>query len=303
MDLTLAKTIEGFSAYVKEVEPDLIVVHGDRVEALAAATVGALNNILVAHIEGGELSGTIDELIRHAVSKLCHVHYVSNIEAKNRLMQMGELPQAISVIGSPDVDIMFSDQLPDLEEVKNYYDIDFKEYAICMFHPVTTEVDLLKDQIYALRDAMIESGKNYLIIYPNNDHGSSIILDAWKSIASHKQFRILPSLRFEYFLVALKYASFMIGNSSAGVREAPYYGIPSINIGSRQLNRVTSSAVINVNADKKEILQAIVNLPEERFEIENTFGSGNSATLFKESLESDDLWNLNHQKQFLDVRP
>ena len=303
MDLTLAKTIEGFSAYVKEVEPDLIVVHGDRVEALAAATVGALNNILVAHIEGGELSGTIDELIRHAVSKLSHVHYVSNVEAKNRLMQMGELPEAIAIIGSPDVDIMFSDQLPELEEVKSYYDINFEEYAICMFHPVTTEVDLLKDQIHALKDAMIESGKNYLIIYPNNDHGSSIILDAWKSIESHEQFRILPSLRFEYFLVALKYASFMIGNSSAGVREAPYYGIPSINIGSRQLNRVTSSAVVNVDSNKKEILEAIVNLPEERFEIENTFGTGNSATLFKESLESDSLWNLNHQKQFLDVGP
>ena len=198
---------------------------------------------------------------------------------------------------------MFSDQLPELEEVKSYYDINFEEYAICMFHPVTTEVDLLKDQIHALKDAMIESGKNYLIIYPNNDHGSSIILDAWKSIESHKQFRILPSLRFEYFLVALKYASFMIGNSSAGVREAPYYGIPSINIGSRQLNRVTSSAVVNVDSNKKEILEAIVNLPEERFEIENTFGTGNSATLFKESLESDSLWNLNHQKQFLDVGP
>jgi UDP-N-acetylglucosamine 2-epimerase (hydrolysing) len=124
MDLTLAKTIEGFSHYIKEIQPDLIVVHGDRVEALAAATVGALNNVLVAHIEGGELSGTIDELIRHAVSKLSHVHYVSNQEARNRLVQMGELPEAIAVIGSPDVDIMFSKNLPGLDEVKRYYDID-----------------------------------------------------------------------------------------------------------------------------------------------------------------------------------
>src|SRR6478609_6671196 len=90
MDLTLAKTIEGLSAYVKSCNPDMIVIHGDRVEALAGAIVGSLNNILVAHIEGGEVSGTIDELIRHAISKLSHVHFVANDAAKNRLIQMGE---------------------------------------------------------------------------------------------------------------------------------------------------------------------------------------------------------------------
>ena len=91
---------------------------GDRVEALAGAIVGSLNNILVAHIEGGEVSGTIDELIRHSVSKMSHIHYVSNHEAKNRLLQMGEMESSIKVIGSPDVDIMFSNNLPSLDEVK-----------------------------------------------------------------------------------------------------------------------------------------------------------------------------------------
>ena len=90
MDITLSRTIEGFANYIRLIQPDLIVVHGDRIEALAGATVGALNNILVTHIEGGELSGTVDELIRHAVSKLSHTHFVANFEAKKRLMQMGE---------------------------------------------------------------------------------------------------------------------------------------------------------------------------------------------------------------------
>src|SRR6478672_3305977 len=134
MDLTLAKTIQGLSAYCKEVHPDLIVVHGDRVETLAGAIVGSLNNILVAHIEGGELSGTVDELIRHSVSKLSHIHFVSNDEAAKRLLQMGEIPSSIFTIGSPDVDIMFSDNLPDLETVKKYYQIDFGKFAIVMFH-------------------------------------------------------------------------------------------------------------------------------------------------------------------------
>ncbi|HSD13283.1 MAG TPA: UDP-N-acetylglucosamine 2-epimerase, partial [Flavobacterium sp.] len=108
MDLTLAKTIEGLSSYVKTCEPDMIVIHGDRVEALAGAIVGSLNNILVSHIEGGEVSGTIDEFIRHSTSKMSHVHFVSNQQAKKRLIQMGELSESVFTIGSPDVDIMFS---------------------------------------------------------------------------------------------------------------------------------------------------------------------------------------------------
>ncbi|WP_088322772.1 UDP-N-acetylglucosamine 2-epimerase [Polaribacter tangerinus] len=132
MDLTLAKTIEGFSSYVSTLKPDLIVIHGDRVEALAGAIVGSLNNILVAHIEGGEVSGTIDELIRHSVSKMSHLHFVSNESAKNRILQLGELDSSVAVIGSPDVDIMFSDALPSLEEVKNYYEIPFQEFALVM---------------------------------------------------------------------------------------------------------------------------------------------------------------------------
>ncbi|MCB0427538.1 MAG: UDP-N-acetylglucosamine 2-epimerase, partial [Mangrovimonas sp.] len=111
MDLTLAKTIEGFSQYIKKVKPDLIVVHGDRVEALAGAITGSLNNILVAHIEGGEISGTIDELIRHSVSKMSHIHYVANKDAKRRLMPLGEVEKSIQIIGSPDVDIMIANKL------------------------------------------------------------------------------------------------------------------------------------------------------------------------------------------------
>ena len=103
---------------MKEVQADLLIVHGDRVGALAGAIVGSLNNILVGHIEGGEVSGTIDELIRHSISKLSHIHFVANDEAKNRLLQMGELENQIYVIGSPDVDIMFSENLPNLMNIK-----------------------------------------------------------------------------------------------------------------------------------------------------------------------------------------
>ena len=300
MDLTLAKTIEGFSSYVKNLNPELIIVHGDRVEAMAGAIVGSLNNILVAHIEGGELSGTIDELIRHSVSKLSHVHFVSNKSAKKRLIQMGELPESIYKIGSPDIDIMFSDNLPDLKEVKSYYDIPFDNYAVVMFHPVTTEIDKMKAYASNFVEALKKSQSNYVVIFPNNDLGSKFIIDFYEELTNNDSFKVFPSIRFEYFLTLLKSADFIIGNSSAGIREAPYYGIPTINIGTRQENRALHSHIINVGYGTDEILNAVNSDLTKTSVDAKSFGSGNSAELFLNSLSSKEFWELNHQKQFRD---
>lgn len=301
MDLTLAKTIEGLSAYVKTITPDLIVVHGDRVETLAGAIVGSLNNILVAHIEGGEISGTVDELIRHSVSKLSHIHFVSNAEAAKRLKQMGELKSSIFTIGSPDIDIMFSKELPCLEIVKGYYQIPFEPYAIVMFHPVTTEAAAMQQYADDFVIALLNDDHNYVVIYPNNDLGSQCIIDSYKILKDNSRFRVFPSLRFEYFLTLLKNAQFIIGNSSAGIREAPYYGIPIINIGTRQQNRAVHSAIINVDYSVKSITAALKNIDcSEVIKVGVDFGSGNSAQLFLESIENETIWRINHQKQFRD---
>ncbi|WP_338377963.1 UDP-N-acetylglucosamine 2-epimerase [uncultured Flavobacterium sp.] len=302
MDLTLAKTIEGLSTFVKECNPDMIVIHGDRVEALAGAIVGSLNNILVAHIEGGEVSGTIDELIRHSTSKMSHVHFVSNKQAKKRLIQMGELKESVFVIGSPDVDIMFSDNLPNLEEVKKYYQIPYKQYAVVMFHPVTTEVKQMKAYADNFVSALLKDQHNYVVVYPNNDSGSSIILESYEKLKENHRFKIFPSLRFEYFLTLLKNAKFIIGNSSAGIREAPYYGIPIINIGTRQQNRALDDAIVNVDYTKESILDALQRIDKVNCQkTMSTFGDGNSSALFLKSLLNEDIWQLNHQKQFRDI--
>lgn len=303
MDLTLAKTIEGLSAYVKISNPDLIVIHGDRVEALAGAIVGSLNNILVAHIEGGEVSGTIDELIRHATSKMSHVHFVSNSQAKNRLIQMGELDESIFTIGSPDVDIMFSNNLPDLATAKNYYEIPFDTYAVAMFHPVTTEAKFMQQYANDFVEALLEDSHNYIVIYPNNDLGSQTILKAYEKLKGNPRFKIFPSLRFEYFLTLLKKSQFIIGNSSAGIREAPYYGLPIINIGTRQQNRALHADIINVDYEKNSVQKAlsIVVNHEVKIKDDAIYGQGNSAQLFLESLVSNKIWKLNHQKQFRDI--
>lgn len=301
MDLTLAKTIEGLSSYCKEINPDLIVVHGDRVETLAGAIVGSLNNILVAHIEGGELSGTVDELIRHSVSKLSHIHFVSNADAAKRLLQMGEVKESIFTIGSPDVDIMFSDTLPELAVAKRYYQIDFDVFAIVMFHPVTTEIDQMEQYAVQFVTALLEDNHNYVVVYPNNDLGSRLVLSAYEQLKENSRFRIIPSLRFEYFLTLLKNCQFIIGNSSAGIREAPYYGVPIINIGTRQRNRTVDAAIINVDYIKKNISEALNGIDSHQVVQSHVdFGEGNSAELFLKCLLNKELWQINHQKQFKD---
>jgi UDP-N-acetylglucosamine 2-epimerase (hydrolysing) len=303
MDLTLAKTIEGLSKYCKEVNPDMIIVHGDRVETLAGAIVGSLNNILVSHIEGGEISGTVDELIRHSVSKLSHIHFVSNKQAQKRLIQMGEIEESIFTIGSPDIDIMFSDQLPNLEMVKDYYKIDFEKYAVVMFHPVTTEFKQMKNYTENFVNTLLQDYHNYVVIFPNNDLGSQFIIDAYQKLKENTRFRIFPSIRFEYFLTLLKNSQFIIGNSSAGIREAPYYGIPIINIGTRQQNRAIHADIVNTDYSEKSIKDALSIIDSHKVQIvEDDFGNGNSNELFLECLQKENIWKLNHQKQFRDVQ-
>lgn len=302
MDRNLAKTIEGFSSYVAELKPDLIIVHGDRIEALAGAIVGSLNNILVAHIEGGEVSGTIDELIRHGVSKLSHIHLTSNDEAKNRLIQMGEDKDSVFTIGSPDLDMMVSKDLPKLDFVKNYYQISFEKYAILMFHPVTTEVKKVKKQIKLLVDCIIKSNLNYIVIFPNNDLGSDIIIQEYERIQNNPNIKIYPSLRFEYFLVLLKNAQFIIGNSSAGVREAPYYNLPTINLGSRQNNRIKSNTIQTIDFTKDGILNKIDESLKNTFVKKDVdFGDGDSDKKFFELIKNDAFWEISNQKQFRDL--
>ena len=303
MDRTLAKTITGFSNFISEQKPDLIVVHGDRVEALAGAIVGSLNNILGSHIEGGEISGTIDELIRHSVSKLSHLHLVSNTEAKKRLIQMGELESSIYVIGSPDLDLMNPNSLPSLKKVKGYYEIPFIDYAIVMFHPVTTDYKNIKKNAKNFVDVLLKSEENFVVIYPNNDLGTVEILKEYKRLENNSRIKIYPSLRFEYFLRLLKEAKFIIGNSSAGVREAPYYKVPTIDVGSRQNNRSQANSIINVSYSSDEILLAIkqLNFKKQKTIDITEFGSGKSDKLFLKLLESNSIWKVNCQKQFQDL--
>ncbi|PHR62697.1 MAG: UDP-N-acetylglucosamine 2-epimerase (hydrolyzing) [Robiginitomaculum sp.] len=302
MDHILAKTVAGFSDYVASIKPDMIVIHGDRPEALAGAIVGSFNNIYVAHIEGGELSGTIDDSIRHAVSKLSHIHFVANESAKSRLLQLGEGEATVFIIGSPDLDLMDPKNLPSLGAAKQRYDIPFDEFSISMFHPVTTEHHDMEKHAVNYVEALKASGQNYVVIYPNNDLGSEFILSQIERLRGLERFRIFPSLRIDHFLTLLRYSKFIIGNSSAGIREAPFYNVPTIDVGTRQQNRSSGSSVKKSSYQPDDILSAIDEVSDWKLSLHEDekmhFGVGGSDKKFYSVLKKEKLFELEKQKQF-----
>ena len=304
MDIILANTIKGINKFISKNHTDLIVIHGDRVESLAGAITGCLNNIKVAHIEGGEISGTIDEVLRHSISKLSHLHFVTNKIAKKRLEQMGEIKSNIFPIGSPDVDIILNNKLPNLSLVKKKYGINFESYAIFIFHPVTTELKKTEKQIKYLLNLLEKSKFNYVILLPNNDLGHDIILNKILSLKNKKlkNIKILPSMRFEYYLTLLKNSNFIIGNSSSGIMEAPYYGVPTIDFGTRQKNRAKIKSVISINNYSK--LENLLNKFKKKkyqFNPLQYFGTGKSHKKFLAILNQKRIWEVKNQKQFIQL--
>ena len=197
-DLVLAKTIIGFSDFLQELRPDLVVIHGDRVEALACALVCSMNTIRCAHIEGGEVSGTIDELFRHCNTKLSTMHLVSSHTALERVVRLGEPRSSVEVIGSPELDVHAKPSGVSLREVRDRYEITSDDYGICIFHPVTSESDNIGAQAEALFSTLKDARRYFVVILPNNDPGASEILHHIDRLPPDR-FRVLPSMRFRYF--------------------------------------------------------------------------------------------------------
>ena len=195
---------------------------------------------------------------------------------------------------------MFSENLPNLVKALNYYDISYKNYNILMYHPITTEKNNY-DYATSLVQAVLEDDSNYIVIKPNNDMGTKEVNQALSGLKGNPRFTFFPSLRFEYFLVLLKHCGFIIGNSSAGVREAPYYGVNSIDIGTRQLNRAKSESIIHTNHNKNDIITAIKKAKQTKKNIQHQpFGKGRSNQLFIDLLKSNKIWVIPCQKQFKD---
>ena len=299
-DTVVYKTMMGLSAYLDEFKFDLVIVHGDRVEAIAVSLTCALKNIKVGHVEGGEFSGTIDNSIRHATTKFSHSHFVANDDCKARLIKLGENPNSIFCIGSPEIDLIQSKKAPKLEDAKLTYGIDFDNYYIGIFHSVVTETHLLKQQIEKFVNEIISSSKNFIIIYPNNDLGSELIKKEYTRLVGLENIRIFPSIRFEYYLIFLKNARAIIGNSSSGVREAPVFGIPSIDIGSRQNKRSNAPSIFHTMGNEYSLSKILTSFENKVFKSTQIFGSGNSGRKFRQILLTKEFWEIPIQKSFFD---
>ncbi len=297
-DIILAKTIVGFSDYINEIKPDMVVIHGDRIEATACSLVAATNYYLSVHIEGGEVSGTIDEILRHCNTKLCSVHFVSSKQAKRRVIQLGENKNDVYVIGSPELDLHLKDSGVSIEKVKKRYEINSSEYGICIFHPVTSETKNIKYQAEKLFEALSTSQKYFVVILPNNDPGCDDIKYIIQSL-DKKFFRILPSMRFNYFSELMKNCGIFVGNSSAGVREAPFLGIPSIDVGSRQNNRSKSKSIFQCLPDETLLINNIIRDNwYKRYIPDITYGVGNASNEFVSILKNENFWKRSLQKFF-----
>ena len=300
-DMVLARTVQGFSAFATAARPDLIILHGDRIEALAGALVAATNYIRSAHVEGGEVSGTIDEVFRHCNTKLCTHHFVSSEAAARRVMALGEPAETIHAIGSPELDFHALPSGVTLDEVRDRYAIPFADYGIATFHPVTSEQDSIGAQAADLFGALEASGRNFVAIAPNNDPGSAAIFAVLDRLPKDR-FRLLPSMRFAHFSELMKHAACMVGNSSAGVREAPFLGLPSLDIGTRQSNRSDAPSVTACEAaDHAAILGFIDRHWGRRVEAHDGFGQGSAAERFVATLARPEFWTLSLQKAFRDI--
>ena len=279
-ELVLSRTVCGFSDYIDKVKPELVIIHGDRIEAMSCAIVCATNYVLCGHIEGGEVSGTIDEALRHCNTKLAHHHFVSSITAGKRVRRLGESAGSVHVIGSPELDYHKNPLGVSLSEVKKKYEINFDEYGICIFHPVTSEKELAHFQAETLFTALENSQREFVVLLPNNDPGCSAIIKRIDRLPKNN-FRVIPSMRFAYFSELLRNCSCILGNSSTGVREAPFLGIPSLNFGTRQYGRSKSPSITDVeNLDSKKIIDFLRTQWTKKYLPDDSFGCGDAAQKF-----------------------
>ncbi|MCK4348862.1 MAG: UDP-N-acetylglucosamine 2-epimerase (hydrolyzing), partial [Thermoplasmatales archaeon] len=234
----IGKTIQLLTDRVEEIDPDIILLLGDRGEMLAGAIVGAYLTIPVAHLHGGDVTSTVDELARHAITKLAHIHFPVTQESAKRIKKMGEDPLSIFVVGAPGLDTIVNTELIDREEISKKYNLNSsKPILLVVQHPVTVEVKDAADQMRETLEAISELKFQTILIYPNADAGGRKMIDVIKEYEGFSFITTFKSIpRIEYLSI-MKIVNVIIGNSSSGIIESPSFKIPVINIGNRQQGR------------------------------------------------------------------
>lgn len=267
MARTAGLTALEFSNSLHRLNPDIVLIRGDRFEQLALAMSAAYLNKTIAHIEGGDLSGTIDESVRHAITKLSHIHFVTNEDSRKRVIQMGEHPDAVHNVGSLDIEFAASIARKNKGEVVNITGVGAhidvaKPFLVVMQHPVTTEKNN-QEHTEELFKAIDELKLPTVWFWPNSDAGTheiAKVIRVWRERmgSENHHIRFVTDLLPEDFIGLLRGAKCLIGNSSSGIKECSYLGTPVVNIGTRQQGRLRGSNVLDVGHGKKEIKDAVL---------------------------------------------
>ncbi len=295
-----------FGEAFAELKPDLVVILGDRFEVFGVASAAMLGCIPIAHLHGGEATfGLIDEAIRHSISKMSHLHFTSAEPYRQRVIQLGESPDRVFNVGAMGVDNILSADLVSREELESSIGFKLKtKNMIVTFHPVTLNIESAEGQFKELLKA-IDRKKEYGIIFTkgNADTDGRIInqlIDEYVGKNSERSV-VFNSLGFKRYLSTLKNTDFVLGNSSSGIIEAPYFRIPTINIGDRQEGRIKAKSVIQCNPDSDEILKSIEVAEDESFlselqTMELPYGKGGAAKKIIEVLEKTSFESLLKKK-------
>lgn len=281
----------GISEALDELKPDLVFTIGDRFETMATTLAASYMNIPLAHTMGGEITGTIDESIRHAVTKFAHLHFPASKAAANRIYKLGENKESIFNFGCPRIDLVKQELKKN--RLKSINKRIFKEgvgaklnllqpFVIVSQHPVTTEFGNAEGQILSTLEAVSKLNVQAVVLWPNADAGSEDIakgIRKWREKFKMKKMHFFKNLEINDYIQLMKYTSCLVGNSSSGIREGAYIGTPVVNIGSRQNGRERGKNVIQVNYKANNIYNALrkqVN-KNSRYKQSNIYGDGNAA--------------------------
>lgn len=298
----------GFADAYEDLQPDIIVVLGDRYEIISAVSTALFYKIPVAHLHGGEITeGAYDDCIRHSITKMAHLHFTSTEEYRKRVIQLGENPKRVFNVGAPGIENIKKIPLMSKEELESTLD-GFQlgdKFIVCTYHPVTLENSTAEEQIQNLLSA-IDEYPNYKVIFtlPNSDTDGRVIIQLINDyVAKHSDRTIAyPSLGLKRYLSALKYAKAVVGNSSSGIVEVPSFGIPTLNIGDRQKGRLAADSVINCDTSKDAILEGLNKvLNTEYKEIRNPYEGKNTTIEILNVLKTYPIEGL-IQKSFYNLK-
>ncbi len=282
----LSTQVEAMTRTIKKINPDVLLVLGDREESLAIAIVGTYLSIPVAHISGGDkVVGNIDDHVRHSVTKLAHIHFPTSEDSKNRILRMGEEKFRVFNVGNPGLDRLRN--YPKLSRIELSKRIGFdiknaKQFLILIQHPLSSEYKKSYLQMKITLNAIVELGLKTAVIYPNSDAGSEGIIKAINEFNNFSNITIFKNIPRLEFINLLRNASCLVGNSSCGILEAPFLKLPVVNVGNRQKERMHAKNVLFVSHNKNQIMRAInksisLTYKNKMKKIKNPFGNGRSS--------------------------